>query len=218
MLAVSKRTWMPTRSRRRGSRRSKAAIEVGRTPTRDDPLLIDEVRESSITAFEELYDRYCTRAWRVALSVCGDERHAEDAVEDAFVSIWTNARSYRADRGTVAAWLLSTVRNRAVAHVRDEQANRDSRAAIDPSSPESPGVGVEAEALERARVLRALLDGLPDAEREAITLALYGELTTDEIATCLGLSPEAVKGRIRGGLRKLATEKEGSPTIDEQIG
>jgi RNA polymerase sigma-70 factor, ECF subfamily len=51
--------------------------------------------------------------------------------------------------------------------------------------------------------LRALLTRLPDAQREVITLAFYGQLTHAEIATELQLPAGTVKGRTRLGLHKL---------------
>ncbi|MHB1469190.1 MAG: RNA polymerase sigma factor [Solirubrobacteraceae bacterium] len=152
----------------------------------DDSTLISEIQDSSIAAFEALYDRYSTRAWRVALSTCGDERRAEDAVEAAFVSVWTECRSYRAEHGTVAAWLLSAVRNQAVTIVHRDKEDRNSPPSPDARAPrrEAAQVGGEnAKGAGPSRALRTLLEKLPDAQQEVITLALYGELTHDEIAT-----------------------------------
>lgn len=64
---------------------------------------------------------------------------------------------------------------------------------------------VAADAVDRleARDLKALLRELPDAQREVIVLAFYGELTHTEIADELGLPMGTVKGRMRGGLHGL---------------
>jgi RNA polymerase sigma-70 factor (ECF subfamily) len=68
----------------------------------------------------------------------------------------------------------------------------------------APGdIAEEAVAREDARGLLDLLAQLPDAQREVITLAYYGELSHTEIATTLDLSPGTVKGRMRLGLQKL---------------
>jgi len=56
---------------------------------------------------------------------------------------------------------------------------------------------------DEADRLRALLTRLPEAQREVITLAFYGELTHTEIATALGLPAGTVKGCMRLGLYKL---------------
>ncbi|MHB1536894.1 MAG: RNA polymerase sigma factor [Solirubrobacteraceae bacterium] len=172
---------------------------------RDDDVLIGEIDQGSIVAFEELHDRYCARAWRVALSACGDERRAADAVEQAFVSIWHDCGSYRVQHGTVAAWLLTAVRRRAVAAMRARSDGDPRLATKVPGALRALVHGrAQALALDRTQALRAFLDGIPDAQQEVIALALFGELTHEEIATCLGLSGESVKDRMRLGLHELA--------------
>ena len=61
---------------------------------------------------------------------------------------------------------------------------------------------VASERDEAAR-LREALARLPDAQREVITLAYFGEMTGEEIAKELSLPPGTVKGRMRLGLHKL---------------
>jgi RNA polymerase sigma factor (sigma-70 family) len=71
------------------------------------------VRVGSIAAFNVLYERYCDRVYRVARSVCGDDGRAQDAVQEAFISIWRTRANYD-DRRTVAAWVLTVARTRAI--------------------------------------------------------------------------------------------------------
>ncbi len=170
-----------------------------------DNRLMDEASAGSVAAFGELYDRYCARAYRVAMSVCCDDGCAQDAVQEAFVSIWKTSGSYRSQRGTVAAWLLSVVRHRAIDLARrngtaaarraSESHLNDRRAADD--------VCEHALSREKANHLLGLLKQLPDVQREVITLAFYGQLTHTEIAQQLGLPTGTVKGRMRLGMHKL---------------
>lgn len=141
-----------------------------------DSELMSRVAADGAGAFGQLYDRYSDRAFRVARSVCDDDSAAEHAVQEAFVCIFRSRARYRSERGTVTAWILTTVLHRAidVCSVRTRHAIR-----------------------------RNPLDALPDAEREAITLAYYGELTHIEIAERLGLPCATVKGRIRHGMSRL---------------
>jgi RNA polymerase sigma-70 factor (ECF subfamily) len=166
---------------------------------------MEEVIAGSADAFGELYDRYSARAFRVARSVCRDRGTAEDAVQEAFASMFRARTSYRSERGTVAAWIQTVVLSRAidVSRVHSRHAARragDGALALVPA----PGDVVrQAEASHDATRLRTALAALPEAQRMVITLAYYGGLTHVEIAEHLEVPFGTVKGRMRLGLEKL---------------
>lgn len=173
--------------------------------TADDELLMSQVKRGNVDAFDVLYHRYNARAYRVARSICHDKGRAEDAIQEAFISIWKGRASYRSQRGTVAAWLLTAVRYRAIDVVRRDHKHAGRRADVGALAahltPEE--LAEQVTSRDEARRLQTLLTRLPDAQREVITLAFYGELTHTEIAAALGLPAGTVKGRMRLGLHKL---------------
>lgn len=172
---------------------------------REDDLLMARVKGGSVDAFEVLYDRYSARAYRLARSICHDQGHAEDAIQEAFLSLWKSRAAYQPQRGTVAAWLLTAVRYRAIDVTRRDHKHA-SRRTGEHALALHPTQGAFADQVanrDEADRLRALLNRLPDAQREVITLAFYGELNHTEIATALGLPAGTVKGRMRLGLHKL---------------
>jgi RNA polymerase sigma-70 factor (ECF subfamily) len=173
---------------------------------------MSQVKGGSIEAFEELYDRYSARAYRVAWSVCHDQGHTEDAIQEAFLSIRKSRMAYQSQRGTVAAWLLTAVRYRAIDVVRRDTKHASRRAGEYTlyRRPTQGDINDHVVNHEEAQRLRALLTQLPDTQQEVIALAFYGELTHTEIATALGLPAGTVKGRRRLGLQKLraSVEKE----------
>lgn len=181
------------------------------TARSSDHDLMVLVQGGDTVAFAELYDRYAVRALRVAHSVCGDNGRAEDAVQEGFLALWRCRSSYRPESGTFSAWSLRIVRNRAIDSHRSTASNRETGSGSEMeenSDPRSPGPAEEA--LENAKrdELRRSLRRLPEAQREVITLAFYGELSHAEIATKLELPPGTVKGRMRLGLEKLRRRVE----------
>jgi RNA polymerase sigma-70 factor (ECF subfamily) len=164
-----------------------------------------EIGVGSTDAFGELYDRYSARAFRVARSVCHDYGTAEDAVQDAFVSIFRTRTSYRSQRGTVGAWVMMVVLSRAIDASRVQAKHWTRRASYETAGgvPGSDDVADEAGTRIDAGRVRSALSELPEMQREAITLAYYGGLTHTEIADRLGLPFGTVKGRIRLGMHKL---------------
>jgi RNA polymerase sigma-70 factor (ECF subfamily) len=135
------------------------------------------IQSSDVDAFEELYDRYCSRAYRVARSTCRERGRAEEAVQEAFISIWRRPTTYHAERGAVATWLLTVVHNRAIDVARRNRAHDDRR--VDANVIELHRAPVDllaqAEARDAAGHLRVLLDELPAAQRQVIVLAFYGD-------------------------------------------
>lgn len=171
----------------------------------DGELMVQAI-DGSVEAFGELYDRYRGRAYRVALAVYRDSGLAQDAVQEAFLAVWRSRASYRPQRGTVAAWLLSSVHYRAIDVMRHHAKHISRRASDDDHAKDRPDPGDVCEQVIRragtAAVL-ATLSQLPVAQQEVIALAVYGELSHAEIAAHLGLPVGTVKGRMRLGLHKL---------------
>jgi RNA polymerase sigma-70 factor (ECF subfamily) len=172
---------------------------------RRDPSLIAAVADGSVESFEALYARYVHRAYRVAFAVCRDEGRAEEAVQDAFLSIWLAGAGFSAHRGSVATWLLSIVRYRAIdvarrngrlAGSRESQKRLENVAARD----QAFDIALRHEIRDE---LQASLDSLPAGQQEVIRLAFFGQLSHAEIAQALELAPGTVKGRMRLGLYKL---------------
>jgi RNA polymerase sigma-70 factor (ECF subfamily) len=175
-----------------------------------DGELIAGVSAGSAEALGAIYERYCDRAFRVARSVCRDDGCVEDAVQEAFLAVWRNSGSYRQERGSVGAWLLTMVRYRAIDLTRRNASHKRRRASEEQlatlSGPDDPSEEVIRD--DDAARLRASLEKLPAAQQEVIALAFFGQLSLVEIATQLGLPPGTIKGRMRLGMQKLSANIE----------
>ena len=175
-----------------------------------DPELMAAMGAGAADAFGELYDRYCDRAYRVARAVCRDDGRAQDAVQDAFLSVWISRGSYQSQRGPVAAWLLTIVRYRAIDLRRVRERHLSRRTDEDQLEAQAASGDVVERVIHRDETdrLKRTLAMLPDVQQEVITLAYYGQLSHIEIAAHLGLPPGTVKGRMRLGLLKLRDTME----------
>jgi len=175
----------------------------------DDAALMLRVQADDAEAFCAFYDRFGLRAYRLARSIARDDARAEDALQEAFLSIWRSRASFCPEQGTVISWVMGTVRNRSLDSVRRHH-RHDSRRAEEEgiedrlrARSDTAGTAVER---DQAAQLRGVLSRLPDAQREVIALAYFGELSSTEIATELSLPLGTVKGRMRLGLQKLRAE------------
>jgi RNA polymerase sigma-70 factor (ECF subfamily) len=168
-----------------------------------DEALVALVARGDDGALGELYDRYGRVAYGVALRVLRDAALAEDAVQEAFVTLWRTAARFVPERARASTWLLTLVHRRAVDAVRREQRRRTEPLE---QAPDPATAGADDDALlrfERERVQSALAQ-LPDAQREALELAYFGGFTQAELADRLGQPLGTIKSRMFSGLRRLA--------------
>lgn len=175
------------------------------TARQDDETLMRRVQGNDQAAFAELYDRHATKAFRVARSVCRDARQAEDVVQEAFLSVWRSRAGYRLGHGSVQAWTMMIVRNRAIdsyrkISARPQEVEHPTNREITDAASDSPSIVI---ASSESDALRIAVLRLPEPQAEAITLAFYGGLSHSEIAAQLELPAGTVKGRMRLGLEKL---------------
>ena len=175
-----------------------------------DEALVALVARSDDHALAELYDRFGRVAYGLALRVLRDDGLAQDAVQEAFLTVWRSAASFVPERAKPGTWILTLVHRRAVDLVRREQRRR-----ADPieSAPHATGASTDEEASLRSqrRIVQAALSRLPAEQREALELAYYGGFTQSELADRLGLPLGTVKSRMFTGLshlRELLTETE----------
>lgn len=173
-----------------------------------DQALVGRMQSGDTEALGSLYARYSIRAHRVARAVCHDDGCAEEIVQEAFISIWRSRATYQPARGSVGAWTMKIVQNRAIDIVRRDGAienRRDDVAALRSRAAEED-VARDADRDDRACALREALAELPAAQAEVIELAFFGGLSHDEIAARLSLPAGTVKGRARLGLKRLRRE------------
>jgi RNA polymerase sigma-70 factor (ECF subfamily) len=154
-----------------------------------------------------LYDRHSRGLYSLILRIVGDEREAEDVLQEVFVQAFRQAGRYDASRGVVAAWLLMMARSRAIDRLRARRTRVEGRTGevqvLNDVPDSQPDVASAMLGEEQTRLVRQALDELPLLQRMAIELAYYEGLSHSEIAQRLEQPLGTVKTRIRLGLLKL---------------
>ena len=170
-----------------------------------DQAVLALVTAGQLDALQELYDRYRTMAYSIALRITSGASLAEDVVQDAFMGVWRNAGRYVTGRGSVKTWLLAIVHHRAVDAVRRRRPTTElpEREEVPPPALQLPDIWHDVAAgLDREEIASAMAT-LSDVQREAIELAYWGGLTQQEIAARTGAPLGTVKSRVRLGLLAL---------------
>ena len=167
-----------------------------------DEELLAVVARGDEQALATLYDRYDRVAYGLAYRILRDQALAQDAVQDAFLSVWRTAASFDPLRGKASTWLLTLVHRRAVDAVRREDRRR-ARPLDDAPIASGDATDETAELREQRRAVQAALAQLPPEQREALELAYYGGLSQSELAERLGVPLGTVKSRMFAALAKL---------------
>ncbi|MBK8937444.1 MAG: sigma-70 family RNA polymerase sigma factor [Polyangiaceae bacterium] len=172
---------------------------------RADAAAVERLRAGDARAVAVLYEHHGRTAFGLALKIVRDQGDAEDVVHDAFVAIVNRADQYHPARGSVAAWLVTTVRNLAL----DRARRRLRRANIVESELQHEPVKVASTAEdelvahgEQSRVLRAMR-GLPTVQRETLEIAFFEGLTYPEIAEREKVPLGTIKSRAARALHAL---------------
>jgi RNA polymerase sigma factor (sigma-70 family) len=185
------------------------APAVGREPeevrslaSSSDEQVLEAVGRGDDDALGVLYDRFGRLAYGLAYRILRDQALAEDAVQEAFLTVWRSADSYKRERAKPSTWILTVVHRRAVDLVRREQRRRGEPLETAPEP--TAGPADEAASLrDRRAAVQSALRELPGDQRQALELAYYGGLTQSELAERLGVPLGTVKSRMFAGLRRL---------------
>lgn len=166
---------------------------------RDDRTLIADHVAGDPTAFSVLVARHRDRLWAVAVRTLSDREEAADALQDALISAFRNAGSYRGE-AAVTTWMHRVVVNACLDRVRRRQARPtvplgDSEVAHRRDDHASTEVRLD---------VRAALTTLPAAQRAAIVLVDMEDMSVAEAAQVLGVAEGTVKSRCSRGRAALA--------------
>lgn len=145
--------------------------------------------------FEVLMRRYDQRLFRTVRAVLRDEDEAEDALQQAWIRIYTRLDQYEGE-APFATWATRVALNEALMRRRDRARRAGTPAEVDPhgAPPQSPDD--RAAAREAVALVEQAIDLLPTGYRTVLVLRDLEGLSTAEVASSLGLSEAVVKKRL----------------------
>jgi RNA polymerase sigma factor (sigma-70 family) len=156
-------------------------------------------------AFGLIVKRHRDRMWAVAIRTLGDQEEAADALQDAFISAFRRADSFRGD-SKVTTWLHRIVVNACLDRIRRRQVRaaeplpeeQDRAAQLAGPEREDP-----AEVRERQVDVLNALKQLNEDQRSALVLVDMEGYSVEEAAAILNCAPGTVKSRCARGRAKL---------------
>lgn len=146
-------------------------------------------------AFGELFRRHRDRMWAIALRTMGDPEEAADALQDALISAFRRAGSFRGE-AAVTTWLHRIVINACLDRIR-RRAVRPTVPLVDQPVPDPTGDR------EIRLDVTAALAQIPAEQRAALVLIDMQGYSVEEAATILGVPAGTVKSRCARGRARL---------------
>jgi RNA polymerase sigma-70 factor (ECF subfamily) len=165
-----------------------------------DLAMVTALKAGDQSAVAQLYDRYSSVVYAVALRVLGDTGAAEDVLQEVFLQLWRNPAAFDAARGTLGSWLAVIARHRAIDFLRKRKPETDLEDVIVSVSPD---LAREADRSRAAEKVRGVIGAMPPPQRGALEMAYFEGLSHSEIAGKTGEPLGTIKTRIRTGLMTL---------------
>ena len=165
-----------------------------------DLVIVTGLKTGDQRAMADLYDRYSSVVYAVALRVLGDTGAAEDVLQEVFLQLWRNPAAFDAARGSLGCWLAVIARNRAIDSLRKRRPETDIEDVV---LSVAPDLAAEAHRTRAAEKVRGALGAMPPAQRTALEMAYWEGMSHSEIADKTGEPLGTIKTRIRAGLTAL---------------
>lgn len=171
-------------------------------------MLVEALKSGKQEAFEELFNTYGARLYSFAARMCKNEEDAKDVVQETLISVFRSLKDFRG-QGSFRAWFFTIAANACRKMKRKGKFEPEHELSLDELIPTPASEGQKPDIADwsqnpdhlfqraelKTQVERAIAD-LPPAYRVVLILRDIEQLSTQETAQSLHLSPEAVKSRL----------------------
>lgn len=160
-----------------------------------ETILVKAAIEGNADSFTELASRYYPAMVAIAHSITGDRDLAEDAAQSCFAKAAVKLPQLQSHE-KFAGWLATICRNAA----KDIYKRENGRCKTSDLSK----IEIKSEENDTREAVKDALTKLPDSDREVIYLRFYDGLSYEQISAVLGISEQAINGRLRRAKKKMA--------------
>ena len=157
-------------------------------------------------ALKSVYSATSSKLFGICLRILGDEREAEDALQEVYLDLWKRAGQFDAARASPISWLAAMARNRAIDRLR--AGGKVAQGAVpEDAAANIADKGMSAEQMlerdERNARIHYCLDNLEERQQSAIRRAFLAGYTYAQLAEQDDVPLSTIKSRVHRGLAKL---------------
>lgn len=166
--------------------------------TLTDEALIAKINADDRQAYAVLLQRYTHKVIRMAYAIVKSEDEAQDVAQDVFVSLLVALENWDSQgKAKFSSWIYRITLNKAIDYKRKRKPTTSTE-QIDIPAQSKEGYHRVLES-QRAAAMQAQLNRLPDAQKEAIFLYYYKEMTIPAIARQMESTEVAVRSLLKRG-------------------
>ena len=182
--------------------------------TAGETALLDGIRKDPRAAFPALIQANNRRLFRIARGILRDDSEAEEAVQETYARAFANLDSFRGE-SSLGTWLARILINEAVKRQQRREATEElavieematlaaARAGLGPAQPDPEN---SAARQEIRRLVELAIDRLPPVFRVVFVMRVIEQMSVQETAAALAISPQTVKTRLHRATRRLRGE------------
>jgi len=173
-----------------------------------DLALMRRVASNDESAIAELYDRFGSLVYRMAVQAMPNKAEAEDAVQEVFIRLWRTADRYDQTRAALVTWVMLISRRHLVDKLRRARARLKTSSLDQSPVPLAESIGREPTSPrmvddERMTVLMKRIEALPELQRTVVKRAYLGGQTLRQIGEELNTPLGTIKSALSRALVRL---------------
>ncbi|GAB4140777.1 MAG: RNA polymerase sigma factor [Bacteroidia bacterium] len=179
--------------------------------------LIIQLKKEQQSAYYALVELFSSKVYNTCLSMLQNEDDARDTVQEVFIEIYRSVKSFKGD-SALSTWIYRVATNKCLDVIRKKNTKKyggklirldgeEPYPLLQPSDFNHPGIQMEQK--EKARMLFAAMERLPENQRAAFTLFHVEGFTYKEIAEIMKMNLpgiESLMHRAKTNLKKMLND------------
>ena len=179
----------------------------------EDAALMARVAANEQDAIAELYDRFISLVYRMAVQALPTRPEAEDAVQEVFLRLWRTADRFDAERAALVTWVMLITRRHIVDRLRRTRSRISTVSIVEGQGSSGSGNESSLEQSERFGELMKRVDTLPELQRTVVIRSYLGGQTLRQISEELDTPLGTVKSALSRALVRLR-ERVGEEIVE----
>lgn len=162
--------------------------------------LIIKLQSGDEAAFSKLYDKFSPALYGIIQKIVKNDEISQDVLQDCFVSIWKQAKTFNAEKGSFFTWMLNICRNRSIDVLRKQNRESDHLHVMK----ETDVISTKEESMNISTIgLKEVVDALPEQHQVIIEYLYFRGYTQQELSEELDIPLGTVKTRARYAMNEL---------------